>query len=48
MYLTKVTIICNSDVVSWLVGCFAFNMFQSISGRLPERGSKKKRHDTRE
>ena len=33
------------SVLSWLVGCFRLNgqtVFQSISGRLPTRGRKKK------
>ena len=27
--------------VIWLIGCFGFNGFQSISGRLPKRGRKR-------
>ena len=33
------------SMLSWLVGCFGLNfetVFQSISGRLPERGRKKR------
>ena len=45
-----VLIIC---IVWWLVGCFGLNgplrqVFQSISGRPPERGRKEERNDRRE